>query len=112
MAYKIICNLKGSRSMIIEEAHLQTIEKYALFSELLDSTGFVDSSVLDKLRLNVRSLLENSSDNTELLNFCQDVLFHKNMKAFSLHQLILLYIDWEEEKMSKEKAGEAAEENV
>ena len=26
-----------------------------------------------------------------------DVIYHNNMKAFGLHQLILLYIRWEKE---------------
>ena len=95
MAHQILCNMKGSRTMTIEVSHLRTIEKYALFSELLDSNGFVDDNVLEKLRLNVRSLLDNCNNDTELLKFCQEVLFHNNMKAFGLHQLILLYIDWE-----------------
>ena len=93
--------MKASRTMTIEENHLQTIEKYALFSELLDSNGFVDENVLEKLRLNVRSILENNNADGDLLKFCQDVLFHDNMKAFGLHQLILLYIDWEKSKLSE-----------
>lgn len=92
---KIICNIKGSRSIEIEESHLLTIQKYAFFADLLDSNGMVDENVLDKLRMNVRSLLDSHSDDPDLLKFCQEVLFHDNMKAFGLHQLILLYIEWE-----------------
>ena len=102
MPYQILCNMKGSRTMTIEESHLQTIEKYTLFSELLDSNGLVDDNVLEKLRLNVRSLLENRNADSDLLKFCQDVLFHDNMKAFGLHQLILLYIEWEKDKLAKQ----------
>ena len=29
-----------------------------------------------------------------LLDLCLDVIYHNNMKAFGLHQLTLLYIDW------------------
>ena len=97
--YKIICNMKASRTIEITEKQLQTIEKYTLFSDLLDSNGIVDESVLDKLRLNVRSLLESNSSDADLLDLCQNVLFHNNMKCFGLHQLILLYIDWEKEKL-------------
>lgn len=97
--YQILCNMKGSRTLQIEETHLATIEDFALFSELLDSNGLVDESVLDKLRLNVRSLLDNTNGDSRLIKLCQDVLFHPNMKAFGLHQLILLYIDWEKEKL-------------
>ncbi len=97
--YQILCNMKGSRVLQVEESHLTTIEEFALFSELLDSNGIVDEAVLDKLRLNVRALLDNTNGNPRLMKFCQDILFHPNMKAFGLHQLILLYIDWEREKL-------------
>lgn len=97
--YKIICNMKASRTIDITEKHLHTIEKYSLFNELLDSNGIVDESVLEKLRLNVRSILESNSSDSNLLDLCQNVLFHNNMKCFGLHQLILLFIDWEREKL-------------
>ena len=97
--YKIICNMKASRSMDITEEQLHTIEKYSLFNELLDSNGIVDESVLEKLRLNVRSILESNSSDSDLLDLCQNVLFHNNMKCFGLHQLILLYIDWEKKQL-------------
>ena len=53
--------------------------------------------VLEKLRLNVRSLLGGEPD-PELLDLCERILFHNDMKAFGLHQLILLYIDWKKEQ--------------
>ena len=86
--------MKGSRKLNIEEAHLNTIDRYGLFSDLLDSNGIVEESVLDKLRLNVRSLLSNSEPDPQLIDLCEQVLFHRDMKAFGLHQLILLFIDW------------------
>jgi hypothetical protein len=91
--------MKASRTIDITEKHLHTIEKYSLFNELLDSNGIVDESVLEKLRLNVRSILEFNSSDSNLLDLCQNVLFHNNMKCFGLHQLILLFIDWEREKL-------------
>lgn len=97
--YQIVCNQKGSRNMAVEEKHLRTIERYMLFGDLLDSNGVVDDSVVDKLRLNVRSLLESNSGDKELLDLCSQILFHDNMKAYALRQLILLYIDWEKEKL-------------
>ena len=91
-------NASGTRSMEISEENLQTIRKYALFQHLIDSTGFVDESVLDKLKLNIRSLIASSEGNCkDLLDLCIDVIYHNNMKAFGLHQLILLYIKWEKE---------------
>jgi len=100
-SFTIQSNPKGSRTMQISEEHLQTLERYALLSDLLDSNGIVDDSVLEKLRLNVRSLLEHTQDNS-LLNLCQDVLFHDNMKAFSLSQLICLFLEWKNEKENQE----------
>ena len=94
-----MCNMKGSRKISGDEAHLNTIEKYALFSDLLDSNGIVEEGVLDKLRLNVRSLLSSGEPDPQLIDFCERILFHNDMKAFGLHQLLLLYIEWEKEKL-------------
>lgn len=101
--YTIQTNTKGSRHIDISPAHLETIKQYALLSDLLDSNGIVDESVLDKLRLNVRSLLDRTNGSADLLQLCQDVLFHDNMKAYGLHQLIALYLQWEEKETAKNK---------
>ena len=102
--YTIQTNASGTRSMEISEENLQTIEKYALFQHLIDSNGIVDEPVLEKLKLNVRSILESSaSTDNNLLDLCLDVIYHNNMKAFGLHQLILLYIQWEKEKNKDEE---------
>ena len=95
--FTILCNMNGSRKLSVTEAHLNTIDKYSLFSDLLDSNGIVEESVLEKLRLNVRSLLSAGEPDPQLLDFCEHILFHSDMKAFGLHQLILLYIDWKKE---------------
>ena len=92
---KIQANTSGTRSIEIEEQHLQTIEKYQLFRDLLDSNGYVDEQVLDKLKLNIRALLEGDAGKDKtLLDLCLDVIYHPNMKAFGLQQLVLLYINW------------------
>ena len=101
--YTIQTNPTGTRSMDISEENLQTIEKYALIQHLIDSNGIVDEEVLEKLRLNLRSLISSSEGECkELLDLCIDVIYHNNMKAFGLHQLILLYIKWESEKEDDE----------
>ena len=41
----------------------------------------------------------------DLLDLCIDVIYHNNMKAFGLHQLIMLYIKWEEEKEDNNTAS-------
>ena len=97
--YKIQSNQSGSRSIDITEKHLETIEKYQLFRDLIDSHGFVDEQVLDKLKLNVRSLLESETGReNDLLYLCLDVIYHANMKSFGLQQLIILFINWKQQK--------------
>ena len=97
--YKIQSNQSGSRSIDITEKHLETIEKYQLFRDLIDSHGFVDEQVLDKLKLNVRSLLEaETGRDNDLLDLCLDVIYHANMKSFGLQQLIILFINWKQQK--------------
>lgn len=93
--YIIQANPSGSRSMEVSEENLKTIEKYALFRHLIDSNGIVDEAVLDKLKLNIRSLISSQEeDSKELLDLCIDVIYHNNMKAFGLQQLIKLYLTW------------------
>lgn len=95
MMYKIQANPTGTRSIEVSEEHLQTIRKYALLKNLIDSTGIIDETVLDKLKFTLRALLESEAGkNKALLDLCLDVIYHNNMKAFGLHQLTLLYIDW------------------
>lgn len=93
--YTIQANLSGTRRITVSETNLVTIEKYGLFRHLIDSNGIVDESVLDKLKLNVRSLITSKEEDTkDLLDLCIDVVYHKNMKAFGLQQLIRLYLEW------------------
>ena len=81
--------------MEISEENLATIYKYGLFRHLIDSNGIVDEMVLEKLRLNIRSLIASQEeDSRDLLDLCIDVIYHNNMKAFGLEQLIRLYIEW------------------
>ena len=100
---KIQANPSGTRSIEVTEKHLETIDKYALLRNLIDSNGSIDEAVLDKLRLNVRALLEGSEgSDRDVLDLCLDVLYNKNMKAFGLHELVLLYIKWKNESQAKE----------
>lgn len=92
---KIQSNASGTRSIEISDTHLKTIEKYQLLRDLIDSSGYVDEQVLDKLKLNIRALLEGQAElDKDLLDLCLDVIYHPNMKAFGLQQLVLLYINW------------------
>lgn len=104
--YTIQANPSGTRSMEISEENLVTIEKYSLFQYLIDSNGIVDEAVLEKLKLNIRSLIASQEeDSKDLLDLCIDVIYHNNMKAFGLQQLIKLYLTW----LSKQEAEEEEE---
>ena len=93
--FKIQVNTSGTRSIIVKDEHLNTLDKYELFKGLIDSNGYVDDQVLEKLKLNVRALLESESGkDKELLDLCLDVIYNSNMKAFGLQQLVLLFINW------------------
>lgn len=106
---KIQANVSGTRSIEVSDEHLQTIEQYQLFRDLIDSTGYVDDQVLEKLKLNIRALLESEAGKDKhLLDLCLDVIYHPNMKAFGLQQLVVLFINWKE-KMN-EQANEPSDE--
>lgn len=92
--YKIQTNATGSREMFITEEHLKTIKKYALFDDLVGSTGIINEDVLDKLKMVVRSILDNEKEQHDLISFSHEVLYHDNMKARGLEQLIILYKNW------------------
>ena len=47
--YKIQANQSGTRSIEVSDQHLETIEKYQLLHNLVDSNGIIDEEVLDKL---------------------------------------------------------------
>ena len=92
---KIQTNASGTRSIEVSDEHLQTIEDYQLFRDLIDSNGYVDEEVLNKLKLNIRSMLESEAGKDKrLLDLCLDVIYHHNMKAYGLQQLVLLFINW------------------
>lgn len=91
---QIITNQSGTRSIEVTTQHLETIKKYQLFRNLIDSNGIINESVLEKLRLNTRALLEsNGTTDKSLMDLCFDVIYHPNMKAIGLHNLIILYTE-------------------
>lgn len=108
--YTIQANASGTRSITVSDENLQTIGKYGLLNHLVDSHGIVDEAVLDKLKLNVRSLIAaQEEDCRDLLDLCIDVIYHKNMKAFGLQQLVKLYqgaAAADEEQETAQQAGE------
>ncbi len=105
--YKIQSNASGTRSIDISDEHLQTIDDYQLFRDLIDSNGYVDEDVLDKLKLNIRSLLSSDAGKDKrLLDLCLDVIYHANMKAFGLQQLVVLYINWQNTQAKNQEPQE------
>ncbi len=93
--YTIELNEKGSRRLDISDANLETIRKYALFQGLVGSTGVVDETVLNRLKMTVRSLLEHGGgDTADLLALCLDVVYHERMKPCGLRNLMTLYDSW------------------
>ena len=93
--YTIQLNEKGSHNLQITAKNLETIDRYALFRDLVDSHGYVNEVVLDKLKLNVRALIARSTEDTkDLLDLCIDDIYHNKLKAYGLHNLIILYLDW------------------
>lgn len=102
---KIQANASGTRSIEISEQHLATIDQYQLLRDLIDSNGYIDEPVLDKLKLNIRSLLESEAGrDKQLLDLCLDVIYHPNMKAIGLQNLMTAYKEWKE-KQEKEENG-------
>ncbi len=101
--FTIQSNPTGTRSIEVSADHLQTIKRHQFFRDLVDSNGYIDEQVLDKLKLNIRSILEtDNTDNKALLDLCLDVVYHPNMKAYGLQQLVALYTA-EMEKEEEEK---------
>lgn len=107
MNYTLQANPTGTRSLEVSSDHLATIKKYGLFCHLIDSNGIIDESVLDKLKLNIRSLIAAQvEDSKDLLDLCIDVIYHNNMKAFGLQQLVALYLQWMQEQPDTDEAEE------
>ena len=102
--HKIQANTSGTRSIEVSNTHLATLQKYSLLSNLIDSNGVVDEVVLDKLKLNVRSLLESEAGKDN--DLCLDVIYHQNMKALGLKNLVDLYQQYSKEQKSEEQPKE------
>ena len=102
--YTIQANPSGTRSLEVSEENLATIEKYGLFRHLIDSNVIAHETEIDKLKQNIRDLISaQEEDSKDLLDLCIDVIYHNNMKAFGLQQLIKLYLQWLSEQESVEE---------
>ena len=110
---KIQTNPSGTRSIEITEQHLETIDRYALLTNLTDSNGIIEEGVLEKLKLNVRSLLEGEAGkDRDLLDLCLDVIYNSNMKAFGLGKLLMLYLKWKQNTATQLAALENTEQSA
>ncbi len=91
---KINANASGTRTIEVTEVQLQIIKRYSLFDRIANSAGVIDEDSLNKLRLTVRSLIASQTmASKELLELCL-VLYHEDMKALGLNNLIKCYNEW------------------
>ncbi|MBR3915663.1 MAG: hypothetical protein IKJ49_00825 [Bacteroidaceae bacterium] len=106
---KINANASGTRTIEVNEVQLQIIKKYSLLDRIANSMGIIDEDSLNKLRLTVRSLIATQTmASKDLLELCL-VLYHEDMKAHGLNNLVQLYTEW----LRKQAATETEEkENV
>ena len=101
--YNIQANESGTRSINVSDENLATIRRFSLLQYLVDSNGIITEQSLDKLRLTVRSLLTTpQGSDKQLLDLCIDVIYHRDMKAFGLRNLIALYEKWNKENPETE----------
>ena len=106
---KINANASGTRTIEVTEEQLQIIRRYSLLVRIANSTGVIDEESLNKLRLTVRSLIASQTmASKELLDLCL-VLYHEDMKALGLRNLMKCYAEWITSNAVAEAAKEAAE---
>lgn len=93
--YSIQANESGTRSINVSQENLETLRSFSLLQFLVDSNGIITEQSLDKLKLTIRSLLTTPQGSDKaLLDLCIDVIYHRDMKAFGLKNLIALYEQW------------------
>ena len=107
----IQANSRNTRFIEVSDENLATIKKYNLFNQLTNSQGLITEDILEKLRLTIRSLIASQEeDSRDLLDLCIDVIYHKDMKAFGLNQLYILYKDKYKKQVTIEEAKDPKEE--
>ena len=107
---RINANASGTRTIEVTETQLQIIRKFSLLDRLADSMGIISEDSLNKLRLTVRSLIASQvMDSKELLELCL-VLYHEDMKAHGLNNLINCYNEWLASQLVAEVAQNRADE--
>lgn len=107
---KINANASGTRTIEITETQLQIIDKYSLLDRIANSAGIIDEDSLNKLRLTVRSLIASQTmASKELLELCL-VLYHEDMKAIGLNNLVKCYKRWLADQLVSESSTEEGDE--
>ncbi len=90
----INANASGTRRIEVTETQLQIIRRYSLLDRIANSAGIIDEDSLNKLRLTVRSLIASQAmASKELIELCL-VLYHEDMKATGLNNLVKCYNSW------------------
>ena len=106
---KFNANASGTRTIEFTEEQLQIVKKYSLFDRIANSTGVIDEESLGKLRLTVRSLIASQTMvSKELLDICP-ILYHEDMKALGLKNLIKCYTEWLANSEATEEAADINE---
>ena len=107
---KINANASGTGTIEITETQLQIIDKYSLLDRIANSAGIIDEDSLNKLRLTVRSLIASQTmASKELLELCL-VLYHEDMKAIGLNNLVKCYKRWLADQLVSESSTEEGDE--
>lgn len=97
MTYTIQLNKTGTRNLEVTEENLQTLQSYNLLNGLIESHGYVTEEQLDKLKYTIRRLIANAESNSKaLVDLCIDVVYHNDMKAYGLQNLLSLYREWQD----------------
>ena len=92
---QIQLNKTATHFLEITDNDFEVIKKYFLFRDLIDSTGYVTDDVLDKLKLNIKSIMTSTQPMPEdLVGLYLNIICHDKMKAFGLKQLIEAYVEW------------------
>ena len=104
LAFLIIPRTRAIGIMSTISIAIEALLNNVLLKNLIDSNGIIDEAVLDKLKLNCRAILESLPEvDRDLMDLCLDVIYHKNMKALGLTNLVQLYVTWEEKKAANEE---------
>ena len=103
---RINANASGTRTIEVTETQLQIIRKYMLLDRIANSMGIIDEDSLNGLRLTVRSLIASQTmPSKDLIELCL-VLYHEDMKAIGLNNLMKCYSEWIEAEAAKEENKE------